>query len=165
MKRILILLLLESITNIGSAQTIFTSLQQALEYADKNNKALQQSRLEQKISSKDEGLVRSALSPKVNIFSTADYYPIIPSQVIPDIFNGGSGEKFRKVQFGLPINFTTGVELTMPLINFEKWETLKKAALQTEQAKWKTETDKERLHNQLTDLYYKILVAREYVQL
>jgi outer membrane protein TolC len=165
MKRIILILLLGMIAEKGWSQTTFTSVQQVLDFADKNNRFLQQDRLDEQVSTKDQDLLKSTLSPKVNFYSTADYYPIIPSQVIPDIFNGGNGEKFRKVQFGLPINFTTGVELTMPIINFEKWETLKKAALQIEGAKWKTETDKERLHNQLTELYYKILVAKEFLQL
>jgi outer membrane protein TolC len=165
MKRLLLILFIGFTGGKAWSQTIFTSLQQVLDYADKNSKVLQQSKLDEELSDKDRQLLKSTLSPKANFYSTADFYPIIPSQVIPDIFNGGNGEKFRKVQFGLPINFTTGVELSMPLVNFEKWETLKKAALQTQQAKWKTETDKERLHNQLTDLYYKILVAQEYVQL
>lgn len=165
MKRILLILLLGIVAGKGWSQTTFTSLQQVLDFSDKASRLLQQDKLDEQVSTKDQGLLKSTLLPKVNFYSTADYYPIIPSQVIPDIFNGGNGEKFRKVQFGLPINFTTGVELTMPIINFEKWETLKKAALQTEGIKWKTETDKERLHNQLTDLYYKILVAKEFLQL
>ncbi len=165
MKRLLLILTLGLILGKSWSQTTFTSLQQVLNYADKNNQSLQQSKLEEQISTKDQALLKSTLLPRINFYSTAEYYPIIPSQVIPDIFNGGTGEKYRKVQFGLPLNFSNGIELTMPLINFEKWESLKKAALQTEQSKWKTETDKERLHNQLTDLYYKILVAQQYVQL
>lgn len=165
MKPLLLLFLVCELAGKAYSQTIFTSLQQVLSYADTSSRVLRQSVLDEQVAGKDEALLKSTLSPKINFYSAAEYYPVIPSQVIPDIFNGGNGDKFRKVQFGLPLNFTNGLELAMPLVNFEKWETLRKATLQTEYAKWQTVTERERLHNQLTDLYYKLLVAQQYVQL
>src|SRR5215208_947132 len=146
MKKLLLVLLLGNLTREAMAQTIFFSLQQVLDHADKNNLVLKQAKINQQISVKDESLARTALVPRINLFRTADFYPIIPSQVVPDRIFGGSGDKFTKVQFGLPLNFSTGLEFSMPVINFEKWETLKKMAWQTEQARWSTETEKERLH-------------------
>jgi hypothetical protein len=93
MKRILLILLLSVIAEKGWSQTTFTSLQQVLDFSDKNNRLLQQDQLDEQVSTKDQDLLKSTLSPKVNFYSTADYYPIIPSQVIPDIFNCCNGEK------------------------------------------------------------------------
>src|SRR5215217_7024481 len=165
MKQVVMILLFTILVEEGQAQRIFTSLQQVWEYADKNNLTLQQRKLDQETSEKDQQIARSGLLPRINFFSTADYYPIIPSMIVPDKVIGGTQNKFTKVQFGLPLNFTTGAEFSMPLINFEKWESLKKAAFQTEGVKWNTEAEKEKLHNQLTGLYYKAVLTQELLQL
>lgn len=165
MKPFLVLLTSLFITETALAQTVFTSLDQVLEYADKNSKFLQQSKMGHQLSRIEEALVQSGFKPRINFYSTADYYPIIPSQVIPDIFNGGNGDHFRKVQFGLPLNFTSGLEFSLPVLNFEKGAILKQAALETEQLKWKTESDKDRLHQLLIELYYKLLMTKELLKL
>jgi outer membrane protein TolC len=165
MKRFIGSLLLMALVQGTQAQVKFGSLQEVLQYADKNSLVNRQSQLQQQISHKDEQINKSGLMPKVNVFGTADYYPIIASQVIPEAIFGGSADKFRKVQFGLPWSFTSGVELSIPVINFEKWEQLKRFKLQTQQTNWTAKVNTESLHIQVTQSYYQALMLRELVQL
>ncbi len=149
----------------ATAQLHFGSLQELLQYADKNSLVTQQARLQQSISRKDEAINKSGLLPKVNLFGTADYYPIITSQVIPESVFGGPADKFTKVQFGLPYSFTSGIELTLPAINFEKWEQLKRFRLQSLQTDWAAKASRDSLRIQLTQWYYQTLLAAELVKL
>jgi outer membrane protein TolC len=159
------LLLWGSLTSTAQAQLTFSSLQELLQYADKNSLAARQSELQQNISRKDEAIHNSALLPKLNLFSTVDYYPIIVSQVLPEAIFGGSPDRFRKVQFGLPWIFSTGAELTLPVINFEQWEQVKRFRLQSEKTVWTTKTNMESLHIQLTQWYYQMLLSKELINL
>lgn len=158
-------LLLMALVQGIQAQVRFTSLQEVLQYADKNSLVTRQSQLQQQISRKDEQINKSGLMPKVNVFGTADYYPIIASQVIPEAIFGGSPDKFRKVQFGLPWSFSSGLELSIPVINFEKWEQLKRFRLQAQQTDWTAKVNTESLHIQVTQSYYQALMLRELIQL
>jgi outer membrane protein TolC len=148
-----------------SGQIRFSSLDEMIQYADKNSLVTQQAQLQITISKKQTAINQSALLPKLNVFGTADYYPIITSQVIPESIFGGPAGKFTKVQFGLPLSFSSGVELTLPVINFEKWEQLKRYRLQELQTKFKGDADIENLHIQITQWYYQALLARELVLL
>jgi len=149
----------------ASAQLRFASLQEILQYADKNSLVSRQSALQVSISQKDEAINKSGLLPKINLFGTADYYPIISSQVIPAVVFGGPADKYTKVQFGLPYSFSSGVELSIPALNLEKWEQLKRFRLQSLQTDWSTKTNKEALQIQLTQYYYQALLAAELVKL
>ncbi len=152
-------------TTLVLAQTHFSSLDEMLQYADKNSLVTQQAQLQNAISKKQTTINKSALLPKLNAFGTADYYPIITSQVIPESIFGGPAGKFTKVQFGLPLSFSSGVELTVPVINFEKWEQLKRYRLLELQTDFKGKADIENLHIQITQWYYQALLARELVLL
>jgi len=165
MKRFAVTLLAVYFTGILYAQVNFNSLDEVLQYADKNSVVTQQSQLQKAISKKEETINKSSLLPKLNLFGTADYYPIITSQLIPEAIFGGSPDKFRKVQFGLPYSFSSGIELTVPVINFEKWEQLKRYKLQSQQTAWNTKVNEENLRIQLVQYYYQALVFRELIKL
>ena len=149
----------------ANAQIRFSSLDEMLEYADKNSLVAQQFSLQQRMSAKDESINKSGLLPKLNAFGTADYYPIVPTQLLPEAIFGGSSERFRTIQFGLPYVYSVGAELSMPVINFEKWEQLKRYKLQTRQTKLETEVNMESQHIQITQWYYQALLSREMVKL
>ena len=159
----LVLLLLTACHSF--AQLPFSSLEEVLQYADKHSIAARQSDLQLAISKKDETINKSGLLPKLNIYSTADYYPIITTQLIPESIFGGSSDKFRKVQFGLPLSFAAGAELTVPVINPERWEQLKRIRLQSMQTAWNSKANLEGLHIQVTQWYYQYLLAAQLVQL
>jgi outer membrane protein len=165
MKLFAVLLLLGLLAGRTQAQLHFATLGEMLQWADKNSLVARQTSLQQGLSRQDEAINKGGLLPKVNVFGTADYFPIITSQVIPEALFGGSPDKFRTVQFGLPFSFSSGVELTIPVINFEKWEQLKRFRLQSQQTAWSSKTSIESLHIQLTQWYYQSLLTRELVKL
>src|SRR5581483_7288382 len=98
MKQLAAALLLITLYSAATAQTAFTSLQQVLQYADHNSLVNRQSQLQQQVSRKDEIINKSGLLPKLNVFGTGDYYPIITTQVIPAVVFGGSPDKYVKAQ-------------------------------------------------------------------
>jgi outer membrane protein TolC len=166
MKRLAGVLLFGGMIVITHAQIHFTSLQEVLQYADKNSLVTRQSKLQQAISRKDGAINKSALLPRVNVFGSSEYDPLIPVLVVPaSIIGGGPPGKFEQVRLGLPWVFTGGVELTLPVLNFEKWAQLKRYRLQSLQTDWDTRTNQESLHIQLAQAYYQALLTRELLAL
>ncbi|MGZ5133495.1 MAG: TolC family protein [Flavitalea sp.] len=147
------------------SQLHFSSISDVLKYADINSTVARQGNLQRKISEQETGIVRAGLLPRVNAFGTAEYAPIMATQIIPESAFGGQDGKFRKVQFGMPWNFSTGVKLSVPLINLEKWSQLKRAKLQSVETLWSQKAELENLHIRLAHWYYQALVAKEMIRL
>jgi outer membrane protein TolC len=132
--RFLYVLILIVITQVAQAQPAINSLEELLDYADKNSPAARQALLQPELARHDKQTQASVLYPRVNAFATGDYYPILATQLIPAEALGGAPGTYLKAQFGLPYVFTTGAELTVPVVNLENWAKLAKAKAQYEQS-------------------------------
>jgi outer membrane protein TolC len=164
--RLFIALLSISLLSLqGYSQVKMNSLSELLQYADAHAPAALQTKIQPKTSKQDMNLVASALYPKINAFATGDYYPIIATQVIPAEVLGGAKGTYLKAQFGLPYVFTAGGELTMPVINLEKWTQLSKAKVAYHQSQYSSKAALENIHIQLIQSYYQTLVTKQVLML
>lgn len=152
---------------ILAAQVQINSLQSLLQYADEHAPASQLAKLQPLIARQDVNITASGLYPKVNAFGTGDYYPLIPSLVVPaDFIKGPSAAgSYTTVQFGLPYVFTAGAEVSLPVVNLEKWAQLSRAKAQYSQAEWSSKANLENFHIQLVQAYYQSLVTKEVLKL
>lgn len=146
-------------------QTTINSLEALLQYADAHGATAKQAKLQPAIARQDVKLAASGLYPRINAFASGDYYPVIPVQVIPAEILGGQAGTYYKAQFGLPYVFAAGAEVSMPVVNFEKWAQLAQARAQYEQARWSSKAAIENYHIQLIQAYYQWLVTKEILKL
>lgn len=158
-------LILSTISVSAFAQVKVGSLPSLLEYADKHAPAALQAGLSPKMSKQDVNLQASGLYPKINVFGTGDYYPIIATQVIPAEVLGGKPGTYLKAQFGLPYVFAAGAELTMPVVNLEKWAQLSKSKSAYNQSQWNSKAALENFHIQLMQAYYQTLATKDVLSL
>jgi outer membrane protein TolC len=161
MRFFIALLLTVSFSGFGYSQVKLNSLTELLQYADGHAPSAVQAGLTPKMSKQDVNIQASALYPKINVFGTGDYFPIIATQVIPAEVLGGAKGTYLKAQFGLPYVFTSGAELTMPVINLEKWTQLSKARVAYNQSNYSAKAGLENFHIQLIQSYYQTLVTKE----
>ncbi len=101
----------------------------------------------------------------MNAFATGDYYPLIPTQLIPAEVLGGPAGTYYKAQFGLPYVFVAGAELSIPIVNLEKWTQVAKARAAYHQSEWNSKAALEQFHLQLMQAYYQSLVTKEVLKL
>ncbi|HZG26167.1 MAG TPA: TolC family protein [Chitinophagaceae bacterium] len=146
-------------------QITFSSLDDVFNYADKNSFIYRQGAVKERINNSEQSISKSALLPNVNVFSLAEYYPVIGSMVVPGKLLGVPGNSYQKVQFGLPYNFVGGVEVSMPVVSFEKWEQVKLVRLQSLASTLDTKTQIENLHINLARLYYEALLYKKLIVL
>jgi len=146
-------------------QVNFDRLEDVLKYADKYSITSTRSRILGEISRQEIKTQRSLLLPQVNFIADANYYPVINSLLVPDKMLGGNEEKLTRVQFGLPFTTSASVEGTMPILALEKRGQVKKAQLENVRTHFTEKAKLERLHIEVTQVYYEILVIIETIRL
>jgi len=146
------------------AQARFASLPELMAYADAHSTVAQASALKVQAATEDEAVQRSGILPRLAVYGTSEYSPVIGSLVIPAAVFGGPEGSFRAVQMGMPWVSAAGVEGSVPVLNLEKWEQQKRARMQIGQASLSRETQLENLHLQLAQVYYTALAARQQIR-
>ena len=153
------------VSGVATAQVAIGSLDELLQYADKNSPQAKQIQLQPKLAKQEKQVSTSTVYPKVSAFGTGDYYPILATQLIPAEALGGTPGTYLKAQFGLPYVFTAGAELSMPIIDLSNWANVAKAKAKYEHSKWSSKTALENFHLQLIQSYYQTLVTSEVMKL
>jgi len=98
-----------------SAQTL--SLNQCVDIAliyNQNIKIVAQDAL---IAKEKNAEAKSALLPKLIGFADYRYYTDLPYQIMPQSAFGGPADTYKEIQFGVPQNLSTNLQLTMPIFN------------------------------------------------
>ena len=92
-------------------------LETCLKMADTANLTIRNARLDMASNEKQIDSYMSARLPKLTFTGDYKYNAIIPGQVVPAAFFGGTPGTYSTVQFGVPINLSNTVQLTQILYN------------------------------------------------
>ena len=99
------------------AQTVVSSVQDALTMARRNNPDLVNARQNRVVQDQQRAVSRASLLPSARLFTNFDYNYALPVQLVPAEFLGGQPGEFRSLRFGLPFFLTAGVEVNTPILN------------------------------------------------
>lgn len=138
----------------GSSQTF--SLKEALNYALTNSIAIQKSILDQEQADYAVSEVRSQALPQLNGNGDFNYYPNIPTQLLPGEIIGQPGTQVP-VQFGTDFTLSGGVELSQKIFDQSVITGLK--AVKTSEELYtllKIQTDEDVIY-QVSNAYYQVL--------
>ncbi len=92
-------------------------LESCLKMADTANLTIRNARLEIEMNEKQIKAYKSATLPKVTFTGDYKYNAIIPGQVVPAAFFGGTPGTYSTVQFGVPYNLSNTIQLTQVIYN------------------------------------------------
>lgn len=99
------------------------TLQECIGLALQNSAQLKKAKIDRQSLEQRLKEGRSAAMPKVNIGVNLDYYPMLPTNLLPgELF--GARNDYLPVQFGQPWQFTTALNIQQPLYD----EALRRAA-------------------------------------
>lgn len=101
----------------ATAQTVITTVQEALTTVRRHNPDLVNARQNQLVQAQQRTATKAVLLPQARLFTNFDYNYALPVSLVPAEFLGGKPGEFRTLQFGLPYVLAAGVEVTVPLIN------------------------------------------------
>lgn len=161
----LILIVSFLLYSIVDAQITIHSLDEATSFCFKNNHDLSITQYNEDLSKVNFNLSLSALSPKVNVNSGFDYNYRLQTQLIPAEIFGGVPGTYQEVRFGTPYNWTIYLDATMPVVNTSLWQNINTtnrlknvSKLQTENAQWI-------VREQLTQIYYAVLLNKNQMEI
>lgn len=150
----IILLLLLTVTNVGSAHGQVWTLQKCIDTALVNNKSLQISRNSNEAGEQKHKEAQASLIPKVNINADYRYYASLPYQFMPLSAFGGLDGQFKEVQFGVPHNINANFQLTMPLYNPLVYGAIRSTKIGSEISGLQVQKTTEQVFFEISNLYY-----------
>jgi len=93
------------------------NLEQLLKMADTANPSIRNAKLDIEINDKQKNAYLASRLPKVTAAGDYKYNAIIPGQVVPAAFFGGTPGTYSTVKFGVPYNLGNTVQLTQIIYN------------------------------------------------
>lgn len=141
------------------------SLQQAVDYASKNNLEVKNALLEIKKQQETNREVTSAALPQVSATGSFTYNAKLPVSLVPAEFFGGQPGKFEKIAFGLKYNATGGVQLNQVLFDGQVFVGLqaRESVLQFQEKN--AEVTEEMIKTNIHKIYYQLVVSKDQVEL
>ncbi|MBV5346605.1 TolC family protein, partial [bacterium] len=100
---------------IVPAQTL--SLNQCIDTALIYNRNIRLAEQDGLIANEKNREAKSTLLPKLTGFADYRYYTDLPYQIMPQEAFGGPAGTYKEIQFGVPQNLSTNLQLAMPLFN------------------------------------------------
>ena len=132
------------------------NLNQALKYALSNSIEIQKSILDQQQATYKVNEVRSQALPQINGSGQLQYFPNLPTQLLPGEFFNKPGEQIP-VQFGTDYNLQGGFDASQILFNQSVFTGLKAANTSEELYKLlKIQSDEDVIY-QVASTYYRVL--------
>lgn len=141
------------------------SLQQAIDYANKNNVHVKNALLEIKKQYETNREVTSAALPQISASGSFTYNAKLPVSLVPAEFFGGQPGTFEKIAFGLKYNATGGVQLNQILFDGQVFVGLqaRETVLKFQEAN--AEVTEEMIKTNIYKIYYQLVASRQQIEL
>ncbi|MCX6208875.1 MAG: TolC family protein [Bacteroidetes bacterium] len=165
-KKFLYTLLLISFTATAQNKNInnFT-VQQAVEYAKKNNTQVKNALLNVKIQEQTNRGITAAAYPNITSSVGTTYFMDIPTSLIPAEAFGGTKGDYIPVRFGTKYNTTASVQLQQLLFDGQVFVGLQARKASMEWKQHETEITEEAIKVNVYKIYYQLVVAKSQVEL
>ncbi len=147
----------------SSAQQGPISLKQAIDLAFTNNRSLRADSLNLSITDSRNREIASQYKPHLKYYSTTEYNPAVPSQMLPGKVVGEPAKDLVAVEFGTNYNIRNGVELNQALFRKDWLIQIKAAGLYNDIARTKYTLSREELVYQVAAVYYSLQATAEYI--
>lgn len=147
--------------NTVKAQEVWT-LKQGIDTAQVYNKTLQVNRNSIRIGEQREKEAKAHLAPKVTANADYKYFMELPTQLMPmNALNPQAPEgQFRDLQFGVPHNINTNVQLVMPLYNPQVYGAIENAEIARALTQLQFQKAEEQVLYDITMLYYNAQILK-----
>lgn len=141
------------------------SIQQAVDYAKKNNVYVKNALLDVQVQQQTNREVTAAAYPQINGSGSMTYNAKKPISVIPAEFFGGQPGTFQKIAFGQKYNATAGLELNQLLFDGQVFVGLQARRTLIEFQNKNVEVTEEMIKANIYKIYYQLVVSRKQIEL
>jgi outer membrane protein len=141
------------------------SVQQALDYAKKNNMQVKNALLDVKIQEQINREVTGTALPQINGSGSMTYNAKLPVSLVPAEFFGGQAGTFEKIAFGVKWGSTAGVSLNQLLFDGQVFVGLKARRTLIEFQQKNAEITEETIKANIYKIYYQLAVSKTQIDL
>ena len=141
-----------------SAQQVFVSLDQYIDYAIQHNPSLQQAIINEKVEQQNYHTAISPLLPVAKAQAAINDNLILNTQLIPSEIFGGAKGTFKEIKFGTKYNINPSGDVSLNLTNAANYQNLLIAKKNQGVAKANTQLTVEQLKTTLAQAYYLCLL-------
>lgn len=149
---------------LGKAKHEF-SIQQAIEYANKNNVQVKNALLDVSKQVETNREVTSAALPQISATGSAVYNAKLPISLVPAEFFGGPAGTFQKFPFGVKYNVTGGVQLNQLLFDGQVFVGLQARETVLQFQRKNVEVTEEMIKTNIHKIYYQLVVSKQQIEL
>lgn len=146
-------------------QTHHFSLQDALNYAEKNNVQVKNALLEIQLQEQVNREVTGMAYPQISASGQLTYNAKLPASLVPAEFFGGQPGEFARLVFGVKWTSTGGVSLSQILFDGQVFTGLQARESLIELREKNAELTKEQIRANITKIYYQLVVSRRQIEL
>ena len=141
------------------------SVQQAVDYAKKNNVQVKNALLDVQIQEQTNREVTSAALPQISANGSYTYNAKLPVSLVPAEFFGGQAGTFQKIAFGLKHNATGGIQLNQLLFDGQVFVGLQARETVLKFQQKNVEVTEEMIKANIYKIYYQLVVSKQQVEL
>ena len=141
------------------------SIQQAVDYAKKNNVNVKNALLDVQIQEQTNREVTSAAYPQIGANGSLVYNAKLPVSLVPAQFFGGQPGNFQKIAFGLKYNSTGGLELNQILFDGQVFVGLQARDATMKFQQKNVEITEEFIKANIYKIYYQLVVSKKQIEL
>lgn len=141
------------------------SIQQAVDYAKKNNVQVKNALLDMKIQEQTNREVTGSAYPQLSASGSLVYNAKLPVSLIPAEFFGGPPGTFEKIEFGVKYGSTGGVELNQLLFDGQVFVGLQARKSLMQYQEKNVEVTEETIKANIYKIYYQLVVSKTQIDL
>ncbi len=141
------------------------SVQQAIDYATKNNMQVKNALLEVRKQKETNREVTSAALPQISANGSFTYNAKLPVSLVPAEFFGGQPGTFEKIAFGLKYNATGGVQLNQILFDGQVFVGLQARETVLKFQEKNAEVTEEMIRTNIHKIYYQLVASKQQIEL
>ncbi len=141
------------------------SVQQAVDYAHKNNVQVKNALLDVQIQSETNREVTAAAYPHLSASGTLTYNAKLPVSLIPAEFLGGTPGTYQELAFGTKWNAMGGLSINQVLFDGQVFVGLQARNTVLDFSRKSVEVTEEMIKSNIYKIYYQLAVAKQQIQL
>lgn len=141
------------------------TLQQAIDYADKNNVQVKNALLDMQIQEQTNREVTAAAYPQVSASGSFTYNAKLPVTLLPNEIFGGPAGTYTAVPFGLKYTSSGGFNLNQLLFDGQVFVGLQARSTVMKASAKNVEVTQEMIRTNITKIYYQLVVSKQQIDM
>lgn len=150
---------------VQAQQVHYFSLQEALDYAKKNNVQVKNALLDVKLQEEVNREVTANAYPQISANGQLTYNAALPASLVPAEFFGGKPGEFARLKFGVKWSSVGGVSLNQILFDGQVFTGLQARKTLIAFRDKNVEVTEEQIRTNITKIYYQLVVSKTQIAL